>query len=105
MAHSACFYAMKLCKHERYRLVDWILDPKWSTEEVLINVKVVNKNIDHYLVKFVNESPAKKYGWFYLSRENIINSPTQSNGRGKVFVVDLNKREEFEPIKNCHHLL
>lgn len=93
---------MKLCKHEPHLVVDWILDPKWSTNEVLIDVDKVGKH-ENVLIRFANLSPQKKYGWFYMSGKMIRKHKTQPNGRGTVYVVPLSKREEFEPIKQCGH--
>ena len=94
-----------LCKHDTYRTIDWIKSPKWSTNEILISKDKVSPAIDHYLVQFTDESPKKKYGWFYLDRETITNSPTQPNGRGQVYCVSLDKRQDFIPLKQCIHEL
>ena len=94
---------MKLCKHSSYRVLDHILDPKWSTKEILIEINKISPETEHYLIKFKNPSGAKKYGWFYMSGKMIRRHKQQSNGRGSVYVVPLSKREVFEPIKNCEH--
>lgn len=94
---------MKLCKHEPHRTITHILSPKWSTNEVLISTDAVRPGIDHYLVQFKDESPKNKYGWFYLDRKTIEKSKTQPNGRGVVYCVSLDKRQEFEPITKCEH--
>ena len=91
------------CKHQRYKKIDWIKSPKWSTDEILINTEAVSPEIEHYLVQFTDESPKNKYGWFYMSGKVIRRHKTQPNGRGKVYVVPMSKREEFTPIKDCGH--
>lgn len=94
---------MKLCKHSRHKVIDWIKDPKWSTDEILINVDAIDQNIEHYLFQFANESAKKKYGWFYMEGKVIRRHHKQRNGSGMVYVVPLSKRQEFEPIKVCEH--
>lgn len=96
---------MKLCKHEPHKVIDWIKSPKWSTDEILINTDAVSSNIEHYLIRFSDASPQNKYGWFYMSGKMIRRHKTQANGRGKVYIVPLGKREEFEQIKPCIHEL
>ena len=94
---------MKLCKHEPHKIIDWVKDPKWSTDEILINVDAISKDIEHYIIKFSNESPSKKYGWFYMSGAVIRKCKTQPNGHGSVYVVPMSSRESFEPLKQCKH--
>lgn len=94
---------MKLCKHDRYKVIDWIREPKWSTKEILINTQAIDPNTEHYLFQFVSPSPKNLYGWFYFSGKMIRRHKTQKNGSGQVYVVPLDKREEFEPIKQCEH--
>lgn len=96
---------MRLCKHEPHKTIDWIQSPKWSTNEVLIRTDAVTPRIEHYLVQFTDKSPKGRYGWFYISGKNIRKAKTQPNGRGMVYVVSLDKREEFTPIseKECIH--
>lgn len=94
---------MKLCKHEPHKVIDWIKSPKWSTDQVLINTQAVTDNIEHYLIQFTDDSPKRKYGWFYLSGNNIRRAKKQPNGRGEVYAVPMSLSEEFEPIKQCKH--
>lgn len=96
---------MKLCKHDIYRVIDHIYDPKYSTNQVLINRELIDPHIKHYILRFVSAGPRAKYGWFYLSHSDIVNSPTQPNGKGVMYAVDLSKREEFTPVKDCEHIL
>ena len=95
------------CKHHPHRVIDDIRSPKWSTNQVLISVDKVKEGIDDYLIIFSDESPKNKYGWFWLSGKDIRKSSTQPNGRGRVYAVDLNKREEFIPINSdkCGHTI
>jgi len=92
---------MKLCKHQPHRVITDILAPKWSTKEVLINVNKVSDKIDHYILQFVEESPKKVYGWFYLSGRDIRSSKKQPNGSGEVYAVKLSKSTPFIPDKDC----
>ena len=94
---------MELCKHARYKVIDWIKDPKWSTDEILINTDAIDQNVEHYIIQFSNESPKNKYGWFYMSGKVIRRFHKQKNGHGWVYVVPMSKREEFTPIKKCEH--
>lgn len=93
---------MKLCKHEPHRVIDDILEPKYSTDSVLIAVYKVPEHIEHVLIKFQKHVPDYP-GWFYMSAKMIRKHPTQKNGRTTVYVVPMSKREEFEPIKQCEH--
>ena len=94
---------MKLCKHQNYKLIDDIWEPKWSTDEVLINVDKVTEDTEHYLIKFTKKSPKNKYGWFYMSGKVIRSHKTQPNGTGHVYVVPMKARETFEPLDHCEH--
>lgn len=91
---------ISFCKHEKYKVIDWIREPKYSTNQVLINVDRVPENIKHYLVKFTDCNSIPE--WFYLSGADIRKSKIQPNGRGRVYCVDLSKRREFKPIKDCN---
>lgn len=91
------------CRHHPHKVIDDVKSPKWSTNQILINVNKVTDGTDDYLIIFSDESPKKKYGWFYLSGKDIRRSKTQQNGRGMVYAVDLNKREDFVPINKCEH--
>lgn len=92
---------MRLCKHAKYKVIDHILEPKYSTDEILISVAAVPEDVEHFLIKF---KKCNKYpDWFYMSRNDIAKrTKKQPNGRGEVYVVPMNRREAFEPIKNCN---
>ena len=90
----------KLCKHAKYKAIDHILEPKYSTDEILISVASVPEDIEHLLIKF---KKCNKYpDWFYMSGKMIRRFHKQKSGRGEVYVVPMNRREAFEPIKNCN---
>lgn len=93
---------MKLCKHQPHKVIDDIWEPKWSTNEILIHVDKVPKEVEHYIIRFKNKSPRDKYGWFYLSGKVIRRYKKQPNGKGFVYCVPMSKRESFIPIKNCN---
>ncbi len=95
---------MKLCKHEPYKQIDWIKEPKYSTKEILIDVEAV-KDDEHIVIRFAYPAPQKEYGWFYMSGKMIRRHHTQPNGDIWVYVVPLSKREEFIPIKDCNHII
>jgi len=94
---------MKLCKHQDHTVIDWVLDPKWSTKEILLDVEKITK--EHNIIQFKNESAKNKYGWFYMSGKMIRRHHTQKNGAGQMYVVPLSKRQSFEPNKRCEHLI
>lgn len=89
------------CKHIPHIVIDEIREPKYSTNEVLINVNKINPYMEHYLIKF-SLCPSIK-DWFYLSGKTIRKSKKQKNGAGTMYAVSLNEREEFTPIINCEH--
>jgi hypothetical protein len=82
-------------------VIDDILEPKYSTDSVRINVKKVTDNIEHYIIKFVKSTDYPD--WFYMSGEVIRKHPIYPNGSGRVYEVPMSKREEFEQIKPCQH--
>lgn len=94
---------MRLCKHEIHKVIDDIYAPKYSTNQVLINTKKVSDKVEHYLIKF-SKAPAYP-DWLYFSGKDIRKSPTQKNGGGMVYVVDMQKSEPFQPIIKCEHEL
>ncbi len=94
---------MILCKHQPHRVIDDIKDPKWSTDEILISVHKISPNIEHYIISFSNPSPQKKYGWFYMAGKDIRKCRTQANGRGTVYAVPMDKRQEFIANNKCEH--
>lgn len=95
---------MTLCKHDSYKVIDWILEPKYSTQEILISTDAITTETEHYLIRFKKPSPQERYGWFYLSGAVIRRHKKKPNGRGSVYVVPLSKREEFIPNKECEHV-
>lgn len=92
---------IEFCKHQPHKVIDDILEPKYSTDEILIATYKVPEHSEHVLIKF---KACNKYpDWFYMSAKMIRKHPTQPNGRGKVYVVPMSKRNEFQPIKKCEH--
>lgn len=94
---------MTFCKHQPHKVLDHILEPKWSTREILINRDRILPNIEHYVIRFKKESAHREFGWFYMSGKMIKKHKLQANGNGYVYVVPLAKREEFVPVNNCEH--
>jgi len=92
---------MKFCKHTPHTVINWIKDPKWSTNEVLIDKQVVDEGEEHILLAFSNPSPYKKFGWMYFNKGEVRECKTQPNGLITVYVVPLGKRKPFAPIKDC----
>lgn len=91
---------MKLCKHDNYQIIDWIREPKYSTDQVLIATGKIT-SAPHYLLKF---QECNKYPhWYYLSRKDITTSKIQSNGKLEVYAVPMSRAQDFEPINNCEH--
>lgn len=91
---------MKLCKHAKYKAIDHILEPKYSTDEILINVASVPEDIEHFLIKF--KKCTKYPDWFYMSGKMIRRFHKQKNGRGEVYVVPMNRKETFVADKECN---
>ena len=92
---------MTFCKHQRHKVIDWIKEPRYHDDMVLINVSAIVPDTEHYLIKFVK---CNKYpDWFYMSGKDIRRQKIQANGRGEVYVVPMSKREDFAPIKRCQH--
>lgn len=92
---------MKLCKHMPHKVIDWVKEPKYSTDEILIKTEAVSPEIEHYLIKF---TACNKYpDWFYMSGKVIRRFHTQKNGNGTVYVVPMGKREEFIADNRCGH--
>lgn len=91
---------MKLCKHQKHKVIDHILEPKYSTDEILISVSAVPEDVEHFIIKF--KKCTKYPDWFYMSGKVIRRHKKQKNGRGEVYVVPMRRREAFEPIKNCN---
>lgn len=92
---------MILCKHEPHKVIDNILEPKYSTDSVRINVTKVTPDIEHYIIKFVKST--KYPDWFYMSGKEIRKHPIYPNGSGKVYEVPMSKRESFQPNNKCEH--
>ena len=63
---------MKFCKHTPHTVINWIKDPKWSTNEVLIDKQVVDEGEEHILLAFSNPSPYKKFGWMYFNKGESV---------------------------------
>lgn len=91
---------MKLCKHDQYKVVNWIKEPKYSTDEILIDVEKIGK-AKNLIIKFTqcNQYP----DWFYMDGDMVRKHRTQPNGRTTVYVVPMDKREEFTPNNKCEH--
>jgi len=92
---------MTFCKHEKYKVINDIWAPKWSTSQVLISANKVSEKVDHYLIKFT-KAPSIK-GWLYITRKDIIRGGKQKNGTGWVYTPHLDWFEDFTPLKTCEH--
>lgn len=95
---------MKLCKHQPHKVIDDIWEPRYHDKKILIHVRKVPQDIEHYIIRFEYPKPKEDYGWFYMSGKMIRRHQKQDNGQGEVYVVPLNKRETFIPDKNCNCL-
>lgn len=93
---------MKLCKHVPHKVFTHVLDPKYSTNEVLIDVKRISDDVPHYILQFKNPGAQAKWGWFYLSLKDIKGSKKQQNGAGEVYAVSLGKSKPFTPDNDCN---
>lgn len=94
----------KLCEHDPYTTITKVLEPKWSTKEILLSKDTVDRANDILLIRFAKESAFKEFGWFCLEKKYVQRCKLQPNGRGMVYCAKLDKREEFIGIKNCKHL-
>lgn len=92
---------MKLCKHQGHKTIDWIKAPKYSSKEILIDVRAVQGK-EHLIIRFTDEWPKQEYGWFYMSGSMVRRHKKQMNGSVEVYVVPLSKREAFVPDNNCN---
>ena len=92
---------VKLCQHDNYTIIDWIHEPRYHDDRILIKTTAITSGTEHYLIKFTNSNKYKD--WFYMSKKVIVNSPTQKNGRGRVYCVPMSKRDTFVPDKQCKH--
>jgi len=91
---------MRLCKHDQYIAITEILEDKWSSNSVRIATKRVDRDIEHYVIKF-QKSPRYK-DWFYLSGTDIRRSPIMPNGKyGQVYEVPMRWSKPFTADKNC----
>jgi len=95
---------MRLCEHDSYTSITKVLEPKYSTKEILLSKETVDGSNEHLVIRFAKESAFKEYGWCYMPKKMVQRQRVQPNGRGYVYVVPLSKREEFIGIKNCKHL-
>lgn len=93
--------ALRLCRHDRYQVIDWIKTEKWSTDEVLINASKVKANVPNVLLKFTMST--KYPDWLHFNVKDVISSPKQKNGAIEVYVLPMYKRNELELLKNCLH--
>ena len=94
---------MRLCKHQKYKVIDWIKEPRYHDDHILINVASIDDNIEHYIIKFTNCSKYKD--WFYMSGKKIRHYKKQKNGNGEVYAVPMDTRESFEAVTDCEHVL
>jgi hypothetical protein len=94
---------MLLCKHQPYTVVDWVREPKYSTNEILLSKPRIDAAQEHLIVKF-SACPSRP-DWFYLSRKVVRRHKTQKNGAGEVYVVSLDKSEPFNKQDKCEHAL
>lgn len=95
---------MTLCAHQGHKTIDDIWEPLYHKDAGLNAVHKVPKDAEHFLIKFkkqVTDYP----DWFYMSGKMIRSHKTQRNGGTTVYCVPLNKREAFEPVKQCEHLI
>ena len=92
---------MELCKHANYKVIDWILEPKYSNNTIKIRKDAVSGDTKHYLVKF---SACKSMpDWFYLSYKDIKGGAVKTNGAIEVYEVSLDLKQDFTPIIKCSH--
>jgi len=92
---------MTFCKHQRHKIIDWIHQPKYSTDQVLIKTQAVSPEIEHYLLRFTN---CNKYpDWLYFSSKDILRRDKQKNGAGEVYLVPMSCAKPFTPLTHCDH--
>lgn len=95
---------MKLCEHDPITTITKILEPRYHDKSILISQETVDNANEYLVIRFAKEAPFREYGWFVMEKKMVQKQKLQPNGRILVYVVPLNKREEFIGIKNCKHL-
>ena len=93
---------MKICEHDSYTTIDWVKQPRYHDDCILISQEKVDRANDLLVIKFTE---CKKYpDWFVIEKRVAQRQKLQQNGRILVYAIPLSKREEFIGIKNCKHL-
>lgn len=92
---------MQFCKHTAHKIIDDIWAPRYSTNDVLINVNNLKRSVDHYLIKFT-KAPSLP-GWYYVDLKTLAKCERQKNGAGAMIVCPLSKLEDFAAQNECEH--
>jgi hypothetical protein len=93
---------MKLCKHEPHTTIDWVREPRYHDDSILLHKGKMDLANEHLIIKFVK---CNKYpDWFYMSKKDVVKQKVQANGKGEVYVVSMKKAKPFTAIKMCNHM-
>ena len=84
-------------------LVDWVWEPRYSTQDFLVDRRIKRFKPDYLKVRFAKVSETNEWaGDWVIAKVEAGRKKFNNNGR-ECFVVPLNKLKKLEYIDRCIH--
>lgn len=93
-----------ICAHTPMALVDWIWEPRYSTQDFIVDKRVKYMKADYLKIRFskVNETSEWSGDW-YVSKKEAGRRKYNNNGK-ECFVISLDKLKRIELNEKCEHM-
>lgn len=94
-----------ICKHTPLGLVDWIWEPRYSTNDFIVDKRVKNFKTDYLKIRFSRVNPTNEWaGDWIISKKEAGQRKFNNNGK-ECYVISLDKLKRIEYATNCEHLM
>lgn len=94
---------MIACKHVPFGLVDWVWEPRYSTQDFIVDRRVKQFKTPYLKVRFSKVNDTNDWaGDWVISKAEAGRRKFNNNGR-QCYVIALDKLERLEIKAHCEH--
>lgn len=96
-----------ICRHHQLVLLDRVFEPKYSTQEFIVDKGAVrNPKVKEFKVRFSEVNDTSEWaGDWYVHRNNITKYKTYVNNGRNCYAVPLSELKRIKLKEMCEHVL
>lgn len=93
------------CQHTPFSFIDRVWEPRYSTEDALIDLHTVKKAkvADLKIVFSKVQETSEWYGGWTITKKQAMKSPKTMNFGRECLAIPLNKLSRIELSERCEH--